>query len=115
MPAAFVLSTRNSAEWIEQKDLMPRYKPSKGEVIINVVFSTSFRDWLRTELDNIREWNTRVKWVSSGPYVYQCAQPNWSWKIETTNQGIHVTSDLPRIHLRKGLYIDMSRGQLVVG
>lgn len=99
---------------------MPRCKPGKPRVEIIMPYA-AFADWVYTELEGMAAWNKEtikidrmartIKWK-----VRDHKEDDWTEVTVSAKFGIVTviqTGNLSRIDLRRGLYFDMARGQLI--
>jgi hypothetical protein len=99
---------------------MPRLKKSKGKMKVTTVFPDEFQRYLMYELANSRHWNPKsTHGGMTGPNRWEYSfrsnlDAQYNWHIEYNGKEIIVTSDQPKVEIRKGLYFEMGNARLVV-
>lgn len=99
---------------------MPRYKKSLGKVTLVTPFNEELQRYLMYELHNVKAWNPETidggmtgvrKWAFT---ARNKEKTKIYWQIFYELGKITVHSDMSRVQIRKGLYIDMGNGRLVI-
>src|SRR5574342_944774 len=96
---------------------MPRLTKSKGRVIFITPFLSELQRYLCYELENNKHWNpTQVTggMVGANRWKYQWVENGEPITIEYIGTRIICTTANPVIHIRKGLSINMGKGQIII-
>jgi hypothetical protein len=98
---------------------MPRMKASKGAVRLVTPFPEEFQRMLFYELRNDAQWNPSVTQMYPSANSWRCVSGEgkpWGWVIRwnARTREILVECKVPKVHIRKGMYILMGQARLVI-